>query len=461
MSMLRGTRVAQLKEWVLTTEGKRVAGLLALAALTRIVLSPVLQVAPDLQAYETWGQLILNHFFHPYSYALATSNIWLFPTYPPLTMYLYAIIDFLYFGAVHVAGLHASQCACSPVFRPVLLAPSILSDLAQVSIIYALARTKASPNGALLFAALYAFSPPVLLDTVGWGQSDSLALLIAVGALLLALRHNGLWAGVLLGLALTLKYQPCIFIPVVLVYLYRWAGMRQALRGVAAMIGTTVILWAPYLLPPNPEIFAWLRGVAINTDASGVVATRNAHNLWWLLGAEHVGINTAYLGPLTPQVLGGAIFVAVLVLALAGIWRDPSPGHLWAAAALVAIGFFDVVTLGYERYIFYTMGLFLLAWLYDRRYWVLYVAVTVSAFVSLGQTVFTAGYGLAARLALVHAVGNLFALHAVTWLVAAANVAILLLASWMFCTPLAAGRPVAHPAETQDVGTVASSQRTV
>lgn len=454
MNMLRGIPFARLKASLLTTEGKRVAGLLALAALTRLVLSPVLQVAPDLQAYESWGELILNHFFHPYSYAISIGNVWLFPTYPPLTMYIYAIIDFFYFGAIHVVGLHASQCACSPIFRPVLLTPSILSDLALVSIIYALARTKVSPNSALLIAALYAFSPPVLLDTVGWGQTDSLALLVAVGALLLALRHNGLWAGVLLGLAVTMKYQPCIFIPVVLVYLYRWAGMRQALRGAAAMIGTAIILWIPYLLPPKPEIFAWERGVIINTVASGVWASRNAHNLWWLLGAQRVGINTPYLGPLSPQVLGGAIFAAVLALALAGIWRDASPGRLWAAAGLVAIGFFDVVTLGYERYIFYTMGLFLLAWLYDRRYWLLFVAVTVSAFVSLGQTVFTGGFGLATRLSLVHAVGDLFALDAVTWLVAAANIGILLLACWIFCRPLAAPLKVAQHAEPQGVSAV-------
>lgn len=461
MNMPRGTRIAQFKEWLLTIEGKRVVGLLALAAVTRIALSRVLQVAPDLQAYETWGELILNHFFHPYSYAITTSDVWLLPTYPPLTMYIYAIIDFFYFGAVHVAGLHASQCACSPIFRPVLLTPSILSDLAQVSIIYALARTKASPNGALLLAALYAFSPAVLLDTVSWGQTDSLGLLIAVGALLLALRHNGLWAGVLLGLAVTLKYQPCIFIPVVLVYLYRWAGVRQALRAVAAMIGTAVILWAPYLLPPNPEIFAWERAIVINTEASGVVATRNAHNLWWLLGAEHVGTNTPYIGPFSPQVLGGTIFVLVVLLALAGIWRDASPGRLWAAAALVAMGFFDVVTLGYERYIFYTMGLFLLAWLFDRRYWVLFVAVTVSAFVSLGQTVFIEGYGLAARLSLVHAVGELFAADAVTRIFAAANVGILLLACWIFCTPLVARRMVVQPADTQGERAIASSRRTM
>lgn len=458
MNMLRGIPFARLKESSLTTEGKRVAGLLVLAALTRIVLSSVLRVAPDLQAYEIWGQLILNHFFHPYSYSIATSNVWLYPTYPPLTMYIYAIIDFLYFGAVHVLGLHASQCACSSVLRPILLAPSILSDLALVAIIYVLARTKTSPNGALLLSALYAFSPPVLLDTVAWGQTDSLALLIAVGALLLALRHNGLWAGVLLGLAIVLKYQPCIFIPVVLVYLYRWAGMRQALRGTAAMIGTAVILWAPYLLPPKPEIFAWERAALINTVASGVVASRNAHNLWWLLHAQRVGINSPYIGPLSPQILGGAIFVAVLVLALAGIWRDASPGRLWAAAGLVAIGFFDVVTLGYERYIFYTMGLFLLAWLYDRRYWVLFVAVSVSAFVSLGQTVFTEGDGLAASLAIVHTVGGFFGLGAVTRIAAAVNVGILLLASWMFCRPLTAPHEVVvQHAETQGVSAVASS----
>ncbi len=428
-------QVARLKGWLVTSEGKRFSALLVAAVIVRVVLSFVLRVSPDLQAYETWGELILGHFLHPYTYGIKSSSVWLFPTYPPLTMYLYALVDFLYFGLAHLLGLHPSHCACSPVFRPILLIPGMLSDLAQVSIMYALARAKLSPNLALLVAATYAFSPAVLIDGVGWGQTDNLALLIVAGALLLALRHNGLWAGVLLGLTIALKPQPWIFIPLVLVYLYRWAGWKQAMRGAASMAGTALVLWAPYLVPPRPEIFVWQRSVAINVQASGLVATRNALNLWWLLRAQRLNINAPYLGPLSAQLLGGGLFVLVMLFALAGIWRDASPGRLWASAALLAIGFFDVVTLQYERYIFPAMGLFLLAALYDRRYWVLYAAVSVSAFMSLGLTISTLGYGLAAQVQLVHVAGAYLGWHRVTTSEAALNLVILLVAAGMALFP--------------------------
>jgi dolichyl-phosphate-mannose-protein mannosyltransferase len=420
-------RLAWLKEWLRTTEGKLFLGLLVLIALVRFALSYVLRVSPDLQAYETWGELILRHFFHAYSYGMRANDVWLFPNYPPLTMYLYALVEIPYFGAAHLLGLHVSSCACSNIFRPFLLIPGVLTDSIQVCIIYALARTRLSSKVALLITASYAFSPAVLIDDVGWGQTDNLALLIAVSALLLALRKQGVWAGVLLGLAIVLKPEPWIFIPLVLLYLYRWAGRQAAVRAVCAIAVTALIFWGPYLLPPHPEILVWQRSASNAIQLAGPVATRNAYNLWWLLGAQHLNINASLIGPLTAQIVGTILFVATILLACVYIWQDASPARLWAAAALVSIGFFDVATLQYERYIFPAIGLFLLASLYDQRYWKLYVAVSATAFLCLGATIFTQGYGLAARVDVLRRFGAM--LTSASWWVAAANIAIFVLAT--------------------------------
>jgi Gpi18-like mannosyltransferase len=458
---VKTAHLVQFRAWLKTTEGKRLIGLLGLAALVRVGLSYFLRVSPDLQAYENWGELILRDFFHPYSYGVQHNSIWLVPAYPPLTMYLYAIIDFFYFGTAHILGLHVSHCSCSPVFRPILLIPGILTDLAQVFIIYMLARTKLSPSHALLVAATYAFSPAVLIDDVGWGQTDNLALLIAVGALLLALRHNGLWAGVLMGLAIALKPEPWIYIPLVLVYLYRWAGTQQALRAVASTLGIALVLWAPYLLPPRPEIFAWQLTVQKIEQAAGLYATRNAYNLWWLLGTQHLSMNAPYLGPFSAQALGGTLFLVVLLVAMVGVWLDSSMGRLWTSAALISIAFFDVGILQYERYIFPAVGFFLLAALYERRYWTIYAVVSLSAFVCLGATIFTEGYGLAAHLHGVHRIGAILASPTVTFGIAAINVGMLLLTAWMVLSPPSSRSQLERQARIGEQKSPASSPQLV
>lgn len=76
--------------------------------------------------------------------------------------------------------------------------------------------------------------------------------------------------------------------------------------------------------------------------------------------------------------MGDALFLLVILIALVGVWRDPRPVRMWAGAAIIALAFFTVMTLQFERYLFPALGLFFLAALYDRRYWLLYFAVSIT-----------------------------------------------------------------------------------
>lgn len=454
---VRVTWLAQARAWLGTSEGRSLAALLFVASLFRLGFTHLLQIAPDLQQYETWGEAFLQHPLQAYSWVIKGGNVWLFPSYPPLTMYLYAIVDFVYFGTAHLLGLHSSHSAWDPVFRPVLMVPGILTDIAQISIIYALARSRLSQKAALLIAATYAFSPAILIDDAGWGQTDNLALLIGVAALLLAYQRRGMWTGILLGLALLLKPEPWILIPLALLYLYRWAGRRQALRGLAAMTGTALVGWSPFLLPPHPEFFVWRYAAMYTITVSGATATRNGYNLWWILGAQHVNADAPFLGPFSPQIIGGVLFGLTMLLTLLGIWLDSSLGRLWAAAALINIGFSDVGTLGYERYVFPAVGLFLLAALYDRRYWWLYGLVSVSAFICMGSTIFTSGTGIGFQIHGVIRLGRI--LHSPESLMAASivNVVCLLAATWIFVNPLSSRIEPKRQVELSAPGTPATN----
>lgn len=50
----------------------------------------------------------------------------------------------------------------------------------------------------------------------------------------------------------------------------------------------------------------------------------SAFNLWWLLGVAKLPSSAALLGPFSPDVLGWAMFLAVLAQVTYGAWRDGS-----------------------------------------------------------------------------------------------------------------------------------------
>lgn len=66
----------------------------------------------------------------------------------------------------------------------------MLADLGIVVLLWRMAQKPLQAMGALLVAALYAFSPAVLIDSAVWGQVDSLLALGLVATVALVQRKN-------------------------------------------------------------------------------------------------------------------------------------------------------------------------------------------------------------------------------------------------------------------------------
>ncbi len=352
----------RLTRWARTPEGLRFLGLLVAALAIRLLIAPFLMLTGDLRAYGYWGELALHHFFDAYSYGGANAEWTYWPVYPPLAFYVFGLLEGIYFGTAHLLGLNPSH---DPLFshalRLVLKLPAILADLGVISFIYVLARRVMSPTRALLASATYALSPGILIVTLLWGQTDGVVLLFAALGLYFAYRRQGIWAGVLLALAVGFKPQPAIFIPLGLIYLYRWGGWREAARAAASLAGVSLMLWLPYLVPPRFEILAYLRNLGQIVSVEKPTGSHGAFNLWYLFNAEWQPVAQPLVGPFSLQLVSTILFGLIMLLVLAGVWRDGSQRVLWAAAALLALGFFDVGTLQFERYLTPAVALFLLA----------------------------------------------------------------------------------------------------
>ena len=368
-------RLRHLRAWITTAEGRQFCSLLALAALVRVIMLPYRGFFDDVQAFVTWGAFFVHHPLTFYSQGAHLSPV---PDYPPLAMYLFGLLVALDIGAHSLFGkptsLHVNYSHALPALFKL---PILLADLALIVAIYVVARRKFTPRAALLVTATYAFSPVVIFTGVLWGQIDAIFIVLVVLALLAAWKSHGLAAGVLFALAVLIKPQPVVFAPLLLVYLWRWRGRREALRAVVAMVVVGFVACLPYLLPPHVELLAFQRDLAAWERAVPYTSV-SAFNLWWLLGVQKLPYTAPYLGPLSPNILGWGLFFVALVVALAGVWRLRSPGQLFFAGGLIATAFFMLTPLQHERYLLPAVALLLLAAIYDRRYWLFYGLVTLA-----------------------------------------------------------------------------------
>jgi Gpi18-like mannosyltransferase len=259
--------------------------------------------------------------------------------------------------------------------------PAILADLGITVLIFAIARRKVRVRWALVAAASYAFSFGPFLDTVLWGQTDGVVLLPILIALFFTLRRSGLWVGVWFALAITVKTTPAIFLPLSLVYLYRWAGWRQALSALGSLVGTIGIICLPYILPPRPQLLVWLRVLAVGSQAMPG-ATNNAYNLWWLVGPTRNALHPLW-GSMSPSALGDVMFFGAFVIVAVGIWADGSPARLWSGASLIALAYFTLTTMQHERYLYPAVALLLISAVFDARRLLFYMMASLTVFLNI------------------------------------------------------------------------------
>lgn len=372
-------RLRRLRAWCGTAAGRRLLALLVIACAVRLALAPFHGFFHDLDIYVSWGLGVRRHLTTAYSQGTMG---YMLSNYPPLMMDFLAVWVGAYTVLAHLAGAHPPYDVYqSAIFAVYMKLPALIADLATACTLYALAWRLKGERAALLVAAVYLFSPAILFDSAVWGQTDSLMALGLLLALISAWRRRPAVAGMLFAATVLLKPHPAILGTLLLVYLWRRQGTGAVARCVAGAAGAALLITLPYLLPPHPQVFAFLSN--LNDWAhTAAHASNDAYNLWWLLGPR-INFAAPYLGPLSPSAIGWLLFAPLLLLVLAGIWRDASPRHLFLGGGLVALAFFDLTTLQHERYLYPALALFRVASLYEQRARTFYVIASLTAFCNM------------------------------------------------------------------------------
>ena len=369
----------RLSQRLRTREGALVAALLVGAAALRLPLMTFHGYYADLATYVRWGDIANQGLSTLYSSSTSVTGggpgrpggFGAFPVmainYPPGTPYLFGALVYLYnhlLQPVYQISLSAlvQQDGPGPFIAKL---PLVLADLAMIALLYWQARKRQSMRFAFVAAASFALSPALLYNGVIWGQTDGFVALPLLVALFAVIEERYILGGVSLALAVLIKPQPVVFVPLFLLYIWRWAGRERFVRFTAAGLVTTLVVALPVLIPnfQAPDMIHNMQAASYNDNLS---LSSDAFNFWWLIGRGKDAIGSTFFG-VRSGLVGDALFGVVLLLCGALIWRRRDPATLALSLAVALFGFFMFMGGQHERYLFLFVPLALASVILARR----------------------------------------------------------------------------------------------
>jgi hypothetical protein len=350
--------------WSVTTTGDgqrlgpaHLAGIglaLACGALVRLVLLPTEGVHQDMDVFALWTHHAATT---PLGEAYRTDI-----SFPAVMAWVFWLLGAL--APVFQTATDASTEAA----RAALKLPASLADLGiALGIAYLL---RGRPRWAVAGAWIVALFPAFWYLSAWWGQFESLYVLPALIAAILAIQGRQSASAVVLAVALMTKPQALpIALPFAAWYLAR-LGPRGFIRMGAVGLVTVTVLWLPFLADGGPVRYA-ANLAAYQGDDFAVLSLR-AWNFWWLVqgaparGGEFLSDLGSILGPISPRLLGFAMVAVAELLVLRAVYRSPAPRTLLLAVATSVLAAFLFLTTMHERYS-YAAVVFLLPLLRERR----------------------------------------------------------------------------------------------
>ena len=387
--LVRGAFVARSGRTVPAAKGLLVLFLIALF-LRLILMSFVHGYNVDVSDFIAWGQSMAEDgpgvFYNPNSFC----------DYPPGYIWILGLFVTLgrWFGA------SASEW--------LIKLPPVLADLIGAGLLtaYILKKEKLSlrggrlPLSALMPGFFYLLNPTILLTGAGWGQSDGVMMLFLLVTVLAAIEGRWEFALPAYVTAVLIKPQALMFGPMGLAALgldlfskrKDSATLRRALIRFGIGAGVSLLLAAALILPfKGDQPFGWLIALYGRTMSYYAHATVNACNLYFLIGANWVGIEST-AAPLFPLLAG--LLLALPALA-AFFLRDRENGKekllcLSAAAAGALVSLTALFPFSYQTYstllIVLALGLVLAAFILSGqlRHLPLYGAILLALLFNLG-----------------------------------------------------------------------------
>lgn len=241
-------------------------------------------------------------------------------------------------------------------------------------------------------------------NTLIWGQVDGILATLVFASIFLAAKNKLVWSAVTIVLALNMKLQAIVFIPVWgLVYLYYWAEekkWKQLVVSIFAMAGLQLLILLPFMQTENGLQQIWK--VVISSAETFPKVSMNAFNFWHLfttIDPWQTNDENIYFAGLSYRKAGLLLFFAASFFVLFPLlrkvwlkWLDKPvtllKEEIWLTGALIGLLFFYLNTQMHERYC-HPAFIFLTAYAFYTRRFFAYIVFSIAYFLNLEKVMQT------------------------------------------------------------------------
>jgi Gpi18-like mannosyltransferase len=320
-----------------------IVSVLVLGAVARLVLLPSAGFRDDIDQFVGWVHHIATSGLGTLYGETAAGPV----TFGPVMGYVWAIL------ATADPAFRTVEDASDVGVRMLMKLPAVAADLGLAILVsYAL---RDWPRWAVGGAAAILLHPAVIDVSAWWGQYESIYLLSALAATVLAINGRNGWAAVAIAVSLMTKPQALPLVLPFAAWFWATSGVRGLARAAIAGAATIVVLWVPFIASGGP--IDYIRNLGTYQNEIFNILSLRAWNAWWLVqelvaGGAFIVDGTALLGPVTPRHLGYTIAVVLNIAVAVIVLRDPRPRTLILALGTSVLVFFSFATQMHERYAF-------------------------------------------------------------------------------------------------------------
>ena len=317
-------------------------GALLVGILIRLALLPTPGLRGDLDQFAGWVHAIATNGLGTLYGPQAAGPV----TFGPVMAYVWAAL------AEIQPAFRTATDASDPAIRELMKLPASAADIGLAMLVaYAL---RHRPGWAVIGATAILLHPAVIDISAWWGQYESIYLLSALAAAVLAINGRNGWAAAAIAVSLMTKPQALPLLVPFAAWFWATGGWRGILRAGATGLLVTVVLWLPFLADGGPANY--LRNLGQYQGGIFNVLSLRAWNVWWPVqeaaGGQFIRDDVAIAGPLTLRAIGYLAAGALELLVGAAIIRDARPRALLLGLTASVLVVFSFATQMHERYAF-------------------------------------------------------------------------------------------------------------
>ncbi len=294
---------------------------------------------------------------------------WAQANYPPLINLLYLYID-------RSARFIFGDSLSTPLLASFYKLPSLILETILITYLF-IKRQK--------FMALFiTLNPAIFYNTIFWGQTEGAVSSLVFFSILFLTQNQIILGLIFFTLALLTKQTAIVFIPVLMVIIFKAKAIKQIITG--ALL-SALLIWV-FFLPFNLQDWAFYPIKFFIENIGGQIhqhiASANALNLWFLLGFTETSDSKTF-GLLSMRNLGNLFGYSLVVVISYKLYRfkkiNLSEGLM--AAALINFAAFLFFTRIHERYLFPSL-IFMLPEVLKKKLSILvYLVVSFISFINL------------------------------------------------------------------------------